>query len=89
MEDYRSVVSAFLSLKKAASQCRNPDDVVKEKVLCTEQVDLARSHIATVRVDLDASIEKLEGVEQKIVDLEEKLHLAREKERQLKGDVQV
>ena len=49
MEDYGSAVSAFLSLKKAASSCRHPDDVAKEKALCTEQVDLARSHLATAR----------------------------------------
>ena len=41
MEDYGSAVSAFLSLKKAASSCRHLDDVAKEKAFCTKQVDLA------------------------------------------------
>ena len=41
VEDYGSAVSAFLSLKKAASSCRHPDDVAKEKALCIAQVDLA------------------------------------------------
>ena len=36
MEDYGSAVSAFLSLKKAVFLCRHPDDVAKEKALCTE-----------------------------------------------------
>jgi len=42
-----------------------------------------------VHADLDASTKKLKGVEQKIVDLEEALHLARGEECQLKSDVQV
>jgi len=62
VEDYGSVVSAFLSLKKEASSCLHPDDVAKEKALCTEQVDLARSHLATARADLSAMMEKLKGV---------------------------
>ena len=41
MEDYGSVVSTFLSLKKAASTCSHPDDVEKEKALYAQQVDLA------------------------------------------------
>jgi len=69
-------VSAFLSLKKAASSCRHPDDVAKEKALCTEQVDLARSHLATARADLSAVTEKLKGVAKRIVDLEDALRLA-------------
>ena len=89
VEDYGSAVSAFLSLKKAASSCRHPDDVTKEKALCTEQVDLVRSRLATARADLSAVTEKLKGVAQRIVDLEDVLRLAREEERQLKGDVQV
>jgi len=89
VEDYRSVVSAFLSLKKAASSCHHPDNAAKEKALCTEQVNLACSHLVTTHVDLDVSTEKLKGVEQKITDLEDTLRLAREEERQLKGGIQV
>jgi len=89
VEDYRSVVSAFLSLKKVTSSCRHLDDAAKEKALCTKQVDLMPSLLATVRAILGASMEKVKGVEQKIVDLENALRLAREEERQLKGDVQV
>lgn len=91
VEDYGSAMSAYLSLKKAASSCCHLDDVVKvkEKAMCTEQVDLARSRLATVRADLGAVTEKIKGVAQRIVDLEDTFHLAREEERQLKGDVQV
>jgi len=89
VEDYDSVVSAFLSLKKTAFLCHHPDDVAKEKALCTEQVDRACSHLAKVRADLGALMEKLKGVEQKIINLEGALCLAREEERQLKGNVQV
>ena len=89
VEDYGSAVSAFLSLKKAASSCRHPDDVAKEKAFCTEQVDLARSSLATSRADLSVVTEKLKGLAQRIVDLEDALRLTREEERQLKGDVQV
>ena len=81
VEDYGNTVSAFLSLKKAASSCRHPNGMAKEKVLCTEQVDLARSHLATARVDLSAVTEKLKGVVQRIVDLEDALCLARGEER--------
>jgi len=63
VEDYGSAISAFLSLKKVASLCHHPNNVVKEKALGTEQVDLARSHLAMVRANLDASVEKLKGVE--------------------------
>lgn len=89
MEDYKSALSTFLSLKKATFSCRHPDDVTKEKALCTAQVDLVRSHLAMVRADLGALTKKLKGVEQKIVDLDEAICLAREEEPQLKGDVQV
>ena len=82
-------MSAFLSLKKAASSCRHPDDVAKEKALCTKQVDLAHSRLTTASADLDAMTEKLKGVAQRIVDSEDALHLAREEERQLNGDVQL
>jgi len=68
VEDYGSVVPASLSLKKVASSCRHPDDVAKEKALCTEQVDLERSRLATACADLGAMTEKLKGVAQRIVD---------------------
>jgi len=48
--------------------------------LCTEQVDLARSHLAMVCADLDASIEKLKEAAQKIINLEEALRFAWEEE---------
>ena len=89
VEDYGSAVSAFLSLKKATSSCRHPDDVAKEKALCTEQVDLARARLATARANLSAVTGKLKGVAQRIIDLEDALRLAREEECQLKGDIQV
>ena len=63
LEDYGRVVSTFLSSKKAASMCRHPDDVAKEKALCARQVNLMRSHLAMVRADLDVPTEKLKEVE--------------------------
>ena len=42
MEDYGSIVLAFLSLKKVASTCCQPNDVKKKKALCVEQVELTR-----------------------------------------------
>ena len=62
VEDYGSAVSAFLSLKKATSSCCHTDDVAKEKALCTEQVDLARTRLATARANLSAVTGKLKGV---------------------------
>ena len=62
-----------MSLKEVASTCHHSDDEAKEKTLCVEQVDHARSHLAMIRANRDASVEKLKGVEQKIVDLEEAL----------------
>jgi len=53
---------SLLLLKKATSSCRHPDDVAKEKVLYTEQIDLACSRLATMRTDLGVAIEKLKGV---------------------------
>ena len=41
VQDYGSVVLAFLSLNKVASMCHHVDDVAKEKALCAEHVDLA------------------------------------------------
>ena len=84
VKDYGRAVSAFLSLKKAISSCRHPDDMAREKAMCIEQVDLMRSRLATARVDLDALTEKLE---QKIIDLEDALRLTQEDECQLKGDI--
>jgi len=62
VEDYGSFVLAFLSLEKAASSCHHPDDVAKEKALCTEQINLACSRLATACTDLGVVIEKLKGV---------------------------
>ena len=53
---------SLLLLKKATSSCRHPDDVAKEKVLYTEQVDLARLRLATMCADLGAVSEKFKGV---------------------------
>ena len=40
--DYRSIVSTFLLLKKAAFTCRHPNDVEKENALYAQEVNLAR-----------------------------------------------
>jgi len=61
VEDYRSAISPFLSLKKAASMCHHPNDVGKEKAMCSEQVKLEQSQLAMVHANLDALNEKHEG----------------------------
>jgi len=58
VEDYGSIVSAFLSLKKTSSMCYHPNDVGKEKAMCAKQVKLVQSYLAMARADLDALIEK-------------------------------
>lgn len=63
VEDYGSAASAFLSLKKAASSCRHPNDITKENALCIEQIDLGHSRLVMVRANFDGSTEKLKGVE--------------------------
>jgi len=78
-EDYRSVISAYLALKKAASLCRHPTNVGPEKAMCTEQVELAQSHLAMVRIDLNALQERHGSVIQRITDLEETLCLTRKR----------
>ena len=41
VEDYGSVVFAYLSLRKAASLCRHPIVVAKQKIARAEEVELA------------------------------------------------
>ena len=57
----------------------------KKKAMCVVQVELARSHLVMVHADLEALTEKNECAAQKIVELDEALHIARK--RQLKDDV--
>ena len=54
--------------------------------MCTEQVELARSHLAMVRTDLNALQERHGSVIQRIVGLEKTLHLTQKEECQLKRD---
>ena len=86
MQDYRSAVSAYLSLKKATLQCHHPTVVQQQKTACAEEVELAQSHLATVRTELDALQERHKSVVQMIPNLEETLRGAREAECQLKRD---
>ena len=53
VEDYGSVVSAYLSLKKAASVCHHLIVVGKEKAMYIEQVELAHSHLAKFCTNLN------------------------------------
>jgi len=54
VEDYRSVVSAYLSLKKAASLCCHSIVVGKQKTACTQEVELAQLYLVMVHTKLDA-----------------------------------
>ena len=54
VKDYRSTVSAYLSLKKATSLCCHLTIVGEQKVVCTKQVELAQFHLAMACTDLDA-----------------------------------
>jgi len=74
VEDYGSAISTYLSLKKAASQCRHPIVVGQEKTACAEEIELAQSHLAMVHTNLDALQERHRGIVQRISDLEETLH---------------
>jgi len=52
-EDYGSVVSTYLSLKKATSLFCHPIVTGQQKAQCTEQVELAKSRLTMVHEDLD------------------------------------
>jgi len=54
VEDYRSAISTYLSLKKDASLCRHPIVIRQQKVACIEEVELAQSHLPMVCIDLEA-----------------------------------
>jgi len=71
VEDYGSAVPTYLSLKKAASLCRHPTVVVQQKIACTEEVELAQSHLAMVRIKLNALQERHRRIVKRIFDLEE------------------
>jgi len=87
VEDYGSVVSAYLSLKKATSLYCHLIDVGKERATCTKQVELKESHLAMVRADLDALQQRYGSIIQRIADLKETLCLAQGEECQLKEDI--
>ena len=55
--------------------------------MCTEQVELAQSHLTVVYANLNALQERYMNVIQRIVDLEETLYLTQEEECQLKEDI--
>jgi len=80
VEDYGSAVFAYLSLKKTASLFHHPTVVGQEKTTCAEEIELAQSHLAMDRTDLDALQERHKSVVQRISDLEETLRGAREEE---------
>ena len=88
VEDYGSVVSAYLSLKKPASLCRHLTHVGQEQDASTEQVELTQSHHAMVPIDLDALQERHESVIQRIANLGETLRLAQKEKCQLKRDLE-
>ena len=58
MQDYRSAVSAYLSLKEAASLYYHPTVVGQEKTACAKEIELAQSHLAMARTVLDALQER-------------------------------
>ena len=88
MENYKSAVSAYLSLKKYASLCHHSTVVGQQKTACTEEVKLGQSHLAMVHTELDASQERHTTIVRRMSDLEEILHDAREEECQLKRDAE-
>ena len=88
VEDYRSAVSAYLSLKKVAALYRHPIVVGQQKTACAQEVELDQSHLAMVLTKLDALQERHRSVTQRISDLEETLRGAREVECQLKRDAE-
>jgi len=88
VEDYGSAISTYLSLKKATSLYRHPTIVGQQKTICTEEVELAQSHLDMVRTNLDAIQERHRSVVPRIFDLKETLHGAQEEECQLKRDVE-
>ena len=88
LENYSCAISAYLSLKKAASLCCYSTIVGQPKAACTEQVELPQSHYSMVRTNLDSLQERHRSVIQKIADLEETIHLTQEEECQLKRDVE-
>ena len=76
-------------LKKAASLCCHSTNVGKEKAMCTEQVELAQSHLVMVCIDHDALQEKHGSVVWRIADLEETHCLPQEEDCQLKVNVKI
>jgi len=58
VDDCGSAVSAYLSLKEAASLCRHPTVVGHQNTACTEGVELAQAQLAMVRTKLDAFQER-------------------------------
>jgi len=80
VEDYRSAVSAYLSLKKDAFLCCHPTVIGQQKTACVEEVEHAQSHLAMVCTELDALQERHRRIVRRISNLEETLGGAREEE---------
>ena len=59
---------------------RDPDDLGKEQTTCIEQVNQVQSHFIAVQEDLDPIKGKHKSATQKVVQLEEALHIACEEE---------
>ena len=76
VDDYKTVVSAYLSLKKIAPLCHHPT-CGEQKTACTEQVELAQSQLTMAGIDLNVLHERHRSIIQRIADLEEILHLGR------------
>jgi len=53
LDDYGSPVSAYVSLKKVVSLCRHLTIIGEKKALCTEQVEVAQSHFAMFRTNVN------------------------------------
>ena len=62
--------------------------VGQQKTACAEEVELAQSHLATVRTELNALQERHRSIIQRISDLEEALHGGQKEECQLKRDAE-
>ena len=67
VDDYKTAVSAYLSLKKIAPLCHHLT-CGEQKTACTEQVELAQSQLTMAGTDLDVLQERHRSIIQRIID---------------------
>ena len=67
---------------------RHPDDLSKEKSACTDQLNQAKSHLVATQGEVNVIKEEHKSVTQKVLQLEEALHIAYEEEQELRSDIE-